>query len=1018
MAKQTQLFPVEQMQEDITNLGSSFNETPNLDDVKIETAQPIEVQVEEPSEDIEQESIMDFLPEDSDFTLDSIDPYERNQYARLQGFGMKQVIDLATKKLKEKEKLEVPKTQRDEFLPPEPKEIKEEVSVEGEANTNQVLQNTGLNSLGLKINEDGKLVSTEKTGKRKKRYQTVISEEGELRQLKEKKSIQPSDDEVNKTLLDLTTSKRVELSKQPLTDFSATNKKGESLLPNEEGVLAVLNSQSETYAGKITEATRGKVTQAATRQLADLIGMTENGLTKAILDRKMGGVVSIEGQGLAETMLAARDLLVTEVSKLDDIAAQIKNKGGSPEELLAFRKQMTLVTNLQRQIKGSQTEIARALAQYNIPTREGKGALRRAADIENVLQEFGGETDVRAMASMYSDLPKGKARFEFTKNSFRKKAFNAIYEVWINALLSSGVTHFKNFVGNTLTTINQINSLAGAATINSIRKTFGGQDSGVAWSDVKATIFAVTNVMPEAFAAAGKAYKGEGTIAGSKLDYNKIRRRAFSAEEFEKTGSVGTAIDVLGNVFTLGRAPTKALEFEDTFFKVIANRMSLMRSAYKEAERQGLGKDLDEMAEFIADYVYNPPPSAIEEGETVAKYITLQSDLKGGGEKAAHALIKKTPGLRWFLPFFKTPLNAIKYASDHTPLGIFWGDTRRMLKKGGADADVARARIAIGSMATAVGFGLMMNDTITGGGPADRNLKRQMRDAGWQPYSIMIGGKYRSYAGFEPFSTVLMIIGDLKDVAVSGFLSDTETEEVVWSTIGALGYSLTNKTMLQGFANLIATLQEPERSAGKTARQIISGLVPSGVANINKSYFDPVLRDTSTLIKKFKSRIPGMSTTLNAKRNLWGVKKVSGGAFGPDFISPIYQSIYNPNDADKEIFSLNFAPTEHPDTVQFPSAPPGNPIKLSDPQVDWFHKRAGELSLENVNFLIKSGSWEAQKKLEGRDWAREQIKAAVREARQVALDELENLSPHSSEIRQKIQKLEQKYYEQQMERMQ
>lgn len=994
MAKQTQLFPAEQMQEDITNLGSSFNETPNLDDVKIETAQPIEVQVEEQTDDVEQLSMMDFLPEESDFTLESIDPYERNQYARLQGFGMKQVIDLATTKLKEKEKLEVPKTQRDEFLPPEPKEIEEEVSPEGIANTNQVLQNSGLNSLGLQIDADGNLQS-----------------------LKERKSIQPTDDEVNKTLLDLTTSKRVELSNQPLTDFSATNKKGESLLPNEEGVLAVLNSQSETYAGKITEATRGKVTQAATRQLADLIGMTENGLTKAILNRKMGGVVSIEGQGLAETMLAARDLLVTEVSKLDDIAAQIKKTGGSPEELLAFRRQMTLVTNLQRQIKGSQTEIARALAQYNIPTREGKGAIRRAEDIQNVLEEFGGETDVRAMASMYSDLPKGKARFEFAKNSFNKKAFNAVYEVWINALLSSGVTHFKNFIGNTLTTINQINSLAGAATINSIRKTFGGQDSGVAWSDVKASIFAMTSVMPEAFGAAGKAYKGEGVMAGSKLDYNKIRRRAFSAEEFEQSGNIGTAIDVLGNVFTLGRVPTKALEFEDTFFKVIANRMSLMRSAYKEAERQGFGNNLDEMAEFIADYVYNPPPSAIEEGETLAKYITLQSDLGGGG-KAAHTMIKKTPGLRWFLPFFKTPFNAIKYASDHTPLGLFWGDTKRMLEKGGADADVARARIALGSMATVVGFGFMMNDTITGGGPSDRNLRRQMRDAGWQPYSVKIGDKYYSYSGFEPFSTVLMVLGDLKDVAVSGLLSDTEVEEVVWSTIGALGYSLTNKTMLQGFANLIETLREPERSAGKTARNIISGLIPSGVANINKSYFDPVLRDTSTLLKKFKSRTPGLSQTLNPERNLWGKIKVSGGAAGPDFISPIYQSLYQPNKADLEIISLNFAPTMHPKIVQLPSAPSGNPIELSDKQVDWFHTRAGELSLEYVNELINDPSWEQDKKEMGNDWAKEQIQKMVRYARAEALGELEDDSPFASELQIKIEELYEKQEQEEMERMQ
>ena len=321
-------------------------------------------------------------------------------------------------------------------------------------------------------------------------------------------------------------------------------------------------------------------------------------------------------------------------------------------------------------------------------------------------------------------------------------------------------------------------------------------------------------------------------------------------------------------------------------------------------------------------------------------------------------------------------------------------------------------------MATVVGFGFMMNDTITGGGPSDRNLRRQMRDAGWQPYSVKVGDKYYSYSGFEPFSTVLMVLGDLKDVAVSGLLSDTEVEEVVWSTIGALGYSLTNKTMLQGFANLIETLREPERSAGKTARNIISGLIPSGVANINKSYFDPVLRDTSTLLKKFKSRTPGLSQTLNPERNLWGKIKVSGGAAGPDFISPIYQSLYQPNKADLEIISLNFAPTMHPKIVQLPSAPSGNPIELSDKQVDWFHTRAGELSLEYVNELINDPSWEQDKKEMGNDWAKEQIQKMVRYARAEALGELEDDSPFASELQIKIEELYEKQEQEEMERMQ
>ena len=90
---------------------------------------------------------------------------------------------------------------------------------------------------------------------------------------------------------------RSELLSEGLSDFNSTK------LPDEDGIQERIEAISQTFAGKITEAKRDVITREATRQLADLVGADSNKLANAILNRKQGGVIDVEGQGLAETML-------------------------------------------------------------------------------------------------------------------------------------------------------------------------------------------------------------------------------------------------------------------------------------------------------------------------------------------------------------------------------------------------------------------------------------------------------------------------------------------------------------------------------------------------------------------------------------------------------------------------------------------------------------------------------------------------------------------------------------------
>ena len=88
-------------------------------------------------------------------------------------------------------------------------------------------------------------------------------------------------------------------------------------IPDENSVYFAMNeiSKNGNYKERINEGNRAKVTQEATIKLANLIGIDPEKLKKTIQGRHSGGVIVGDQMGLAETMLAARQLLVNEVKK-------------------------------------------------------------------------------------------------------------------------------------------------------------------------------------------------------------------------------------------------------------------------------------------------------------------------------------------------------------------------------------------------------------------------------------------------------------------------------------------------------------------------------------------------------------------------------------------------------------------------------------------------------------------------------------------------------------------------------
>jgi len=829
-----------------------------------------------------------------------------------------------------------------------------------------------------------------------------------------------------------------------LSDFRAVGAQGDEKIPDEGRTLSTIEAISRSYAGKIDEAKRGEITLEETKQLADLVGSTPHRLARTILGRQRGGVIvdAEGGMGLAETMVAARTLLVNEIKVLDKLAEEAKAEGGDAA-LLRFRTQMEYVSQLQAQIKGSQTEIARALSSFRIPAREGGDDLA-ASDTNRLLEEYGGPNDIRDLADAYLQGGSIEGRAGVARLGGKFKRFSdAFYESWINQLLSNPITHSKNIAGAILTMGVHTVETAGAVGVGAARRAITGGPKTEDLGQINAQVFGMMMSMRDAFSLAGKSFMtGEKPFAGTKIDGMKGKRPAyaFSAEGMQAQGVLGTFADVMGNIMTLGRIPTRALEFEDTFFKVIAHRQKLYEEAYRTGAVKGYKGE--RLAEHIAQYTLDPPTSGVEAAEAHAQYITLQTKMDGAGQQLS-SVRHKVPFLRYFVPFFNTPYNAFRYAfQDRTPLGLAFGESAKIIKRGmqpnASKSDIAASNLAIARMSMGTSMMLMVgqmaaNGEITGAGPSDPKLRATLRRQGWQPYSIRVGDTYYSYAGGEPVTSLIGLSADAAESLMHSEVEEKQGMQVATAMAHAFSSQLTEKQFMSGFASLMSMLNDPDRYTETTVERLVGSLVPRVVSQAEKIN-DPVMQQTRTLVDGLRAQIPAYSETLPSRRNLWGQPIILSGALGPDIISTIFSSVAGPTGSENEMAGklgltnfnqraynldsmmeqLSYGPTPHGDTIGFQTRGGVLGVALSPEEEERYHAYAGVRSVESLEKVMSNEgflrlyrvatdeSQTSQTRQMARERAVSELRRAMGLARDAAAKDMRDDPDFGRSIRRKI----------------
>lgn len=233
-------------------------------------------------------------------------------------------------------------------------------------------------------------------------------------------------------------------------------------------------------------------------------------------------------------------------------------------------------------------------------------------------------------------------------------------------------------------------------------------------------------------------------------------------------------------------------------------------------KRDQIDKVNSEINRRIFEIIEEGRPARIfEDSHSFAKkgtYNAVPEGMLGYATSGMNYVIGKVPLVRLLIPFTNIISNVANETLNYTPFGFI------SASKGGGivtkaknfteqDKVDAYTKAAIGTslmMAAYILSGLGDDDEepfvqITANGTGDFNKNESLKETGWQPYSIKIGGKWYSYQ-YTPMVLAFSYIGNIRDFEK---YRDTKIDDSFWTKYGTAA-RWTARTFLD--ATAISTL--------------------------------------------------------------------------------------------------------------------------------------------------------------------------------------------------------------------
>lgn len=531
-----------------------------------------------------------------------------------------------------------------------------------------------------------------------------------------------------------------------------------------------------------------------------------------------------------------------------------------------------------------------------------------------------------------------------------KAGQNALYEVWINGLLSGPQTHATNILSNTAT--------AGWAPAERLLSAILDNpfNRDVYVGEAGAMLYGALEGMKDGIRLAGKALREGSGGVGQKIE----RVPAITAEAFgvNPEGTLGSAIDLIGAAI---RTPGRLLMTEDAFFKAVNYRMELRALAYREAAAEGLSGRA--FAERVRQILADPPPGVKVRADAFAHTQTFTQEFSALGRvgqmgSGVTMFAEGAPLGRVVVPFVRTPTNILHYASERTPVLNFVSDTLRSDLAGtnGPVAQVlARGKLASGALVGGVvaSYAASYIDpeaptaymtVVTGYGPTAPAIRAGLERQGWKPFSVWnpLAKEYVSYNRLDPLGMVLGTVASATEIM--GQIPEAGASELAMASVIAMGHAITSKTYMEGLSTFLDAMEGNAGDINRFFQSVARSGVPAGVRQTVR-IMDPVKREMDGLFDYWRSGLPGYDGP--AATNVWGDPVVFSGGLGPDLVSPLYTSSYKPDAVDSYLTNNRIALPKTPKVIagRVPASVQLLPERGDEgvPLSKWARARLGEL---------------------------------------------------------------------------
>jgi hypothetical protein len=567
----------------------------------------------------------------------------------------------------------------------------------------------------------------------------------------------------------------------------------------------------------------------------------------------------------AAEMTAIRDLMVAAGKEADRLSDFVLNNPSDEVAMLRFRQSLAVFNGIEAHVAGAAAEAGRALNALKIKANGDRSVMR---ELRRVHDEVGGPEATVRLAQRIQDA---RGNTEQVARIAREDAFastgDMIMEHWINGLLTGPKTHLANLTGNTITPAWAVLDRAVGARISIFRRMHGGE-GGIEPGEALAMLFGWKHSLREGFGLALRnQFKDPNTwklMAGTRLEH---KQNAISGENVSRTfwgsrlgvtptNTAGVAFDYIGKAvqFLGGRL----LNSGDVMARATSYRMQLYSMAHRSVQAKGLTGQakIDE----IIRLVQNPPEDIHFSADDFADENTFQTPLGATG-RAASRFMSEYPMTRLLLPFMRTPINIMKWVLNHTPASATWElsaanpEAKKIvgaIKAGGAEGDLAMAKMATGTTMIAAAAFMAEEDRCVGGlyGSKGRAMRRQ----NIPPYSCKIGDTWVTYNRLDPVGMLIGLGADVHTIsAMAPRTIEGEQEVSDMMVAGALAVTsnLASKTYLMTVMDVFDALNSPDRpdKLERILRRYPGTLITpmSSLARTATQAIDPIIHGTKTL---------------------------------------------------------------------------------------------------------------------------------------------------------------------------